>query len=362
MPDIFEEFHPLKGKTFCVLDENAVLHEEYAPDFSDDELRGFYRWIVFSRAADQKALNLQRQGRMGTYAPVLGQEAIQIGAASAMEADDWLFPSYRELVACIIRGLPLSKLYLYWMGNEEGSRIPEGANIFPVSVPVGTHMLHAVGAAWAARLRRKKMAFVTFFGDGATSEGDFHEALNFASVFKTPNVFICQNNQYAISVPVSRQTASATIAQKAVAYGFSGIRIDGNDIFASYVAAKAALAKARSGGGPTLIEAVTFRLGAHTTADDPLRYRTEEEVEEWRKREPLIRLEKYLRAKGLIDDDLVERAKAEAESRVEEATTEAEAAGAPAPNDIFEYMFSEMPPGLKEQLAALTQSLSEKKE
>jgi pyruvate dehydrogenase E1 component alpha subunit len=299
---------------------------------------------------------------MGTYAPTLGQEAIQIGVAAAMERDDWLFPSYRELAASVIRGLPLANIYLYWMGNEEGSRIPEGVNVFPISVPVGTHLLHATGAAWALKLKRERIVVVCFFGDGATSEGDFHEALNFAGVFKTPNVFICQNNQYAISVPVSRQTASLTLAQKAIAYGFDGIRIDGNDIFASYVASKAALDKARSGNGPTLIEAVTFRLGAHTTADDPRRYRTEAEVEEWRKREPLVRFEKRLRSRRIIDDDFIEQVRIASEKEVEDAVGQAEAFPPPAPNDMFAYMFDEMPPNLREQLALLTGSLSVKRE
>jgi pyruvate dehydrogenase E1 component alpha subunit len=358
MADIFEEHDPLKGKTLRILDEDGTFHEEFAPDLSDDNLRTFYRWAVFARVADQKALNLQRQGRMGTYAPVLGQEAIQIGVASAMESGDWLFPSYRELVAALIRGLPLSRLYLYWMGSEEGSRTPDGVRVFANSVPVGTHMLHAMGAAWAAKLKGEKIVVVSFFGDGATSEGDFHEAMNFAGVFNTPNVFVCQNNQYAISVPIARQTAAPTLAQKAIAYGFDGIRIDGNDVFASYAATKAALDKARSGGGPTLIEGVTFRLGAHTTADDPGRYRTESDVEPWRRREPLIRLEKYLRAKGIIDDEFAERIKAECEVEVEEAVTEAESMPVPTPGDVFEYMYEEMPPALREQLATLTESIA----
>jgi pyruvate dehydrogenase E1 component alpha subunit len=358
MTDIFEEYHPLKGKTLQILDENGTLDEEFAPNFSDDKLRSFYRWAVFARIADQKALNLQRQGRMGTYAPVLGQEAIQIGAASAMEQADWLFPSYRELVAALIRGLPLSQMYLYWMGHEEGSRTPDGVRVFPNSVPVGTHILYAVGAAWAARLKGEQLAVVTFFGDGATSEGDFHEALNFAGVFNTPNVFICQNNQFAISVPVTRQTAAPTIAQKAIAYGFDGIRIDGNDVYASYVATRAALDRAHAGGGPTLIEAVTFRLGAHTTADDPGRYRTDADVEPWQKREPMIRLEKFLRERGIVDDEFAELVKAEAEAKVEEAVEKAESTPPPTPADVFEHMYEEMPPALREQLATLTESLT----
>jgi pyruvate dehydrogenase E1 component alpha subunit len=216
-----------------------------------------------------------------------------------------------------------------------------------------------MGAAWAAKLKGEKIAVVTFFGDGATSEGDFHEALNFAGVFKTPNVFICQNNQYAISVPISRQTGAPTIAQKAVAYGFDGIRIDGNDVYASYVAARAALERAHSGGGPTLIEAVTFRLGAHTTADDPGRYRTEADVEPWKKREPLVRLEKFLRERGIVDDEFAEQVKTEVEAKVEEAVEKAESTPSPVPSDLFEYMYAEMPPRLKEQMASLNEAVAQ---
>jgi pyruvate dehydrogenase E1 component alpha subunit len=357
MANLFEEFHPLNGKTLSILNESGVLDEAHAPSFSEQQLREFYRWMLFARAADQKALNLQRQGRMGTYASVLGQEAIQLGSAIAMGPDDWFFPSYRELVVCLVRGLPLANIYLYWMGNELGSRIPEGVNIFPFSVPVGSHVLHAVGAAWAAKLRKLPVVIAAYFGDGATSEGDFHEGLNFAGVFHTPAVFICQNNQYAISVPLRRQTASATIAQKAIAYGFDGIRVDGNDVFASYVAAKAAFEKARAGGGPTLIEAVTYRLGAHTTSDDPLRYRVEEEVSRWRSRDPLARLDAHLRSRKLIDDEFVRETKTEVDALVEQAVAEAEGVEPPAPSDIFQYMYKDMPPSLKEQLESLMESL-----
>ncbi len=363
MANLFEEYNPLEGKMLRILDENGTLQPNpYVPTFSDDRLREFYRWMLLARAADKKALNLQRQGRMGTYASLLGQEAIQLGSSSAMERDDWIFPSYRELLVCAVRGLPISKIYLYWMGNELGNQIPEGVNIFPYSVPVGSHILHAVGAAWAARLKKQKIVVTAYFGDGATSEGDFHEGLNFAGVFHVPVVFICQNNQYAISVPVRRQTAALTIAQKALAYGFDGIRVDGNDLFACYAAAKAAFDKARSGGGPTLIEAVTYRLGAHTTSDDPQRYRTQSEVAEWEARDPLARFDKHLRARKIIDDDLAEAMKAEVETQVEQAVAEAEALEAPAPADIFTYMFKEMPPSLKEQLASLEQALPVPKE
>ncbi|RJP19861.1 MAG: pyruvate dehydrogenase (acetyl-transferring) E1 component subunit alpha [Candidatus Abyssobacteria bacterium SURF_5] len=355
MNDLFKEFDPLKDKMLRILDENGILNEQLAPALPDGKVPDFLRWMLLARAADQKALNLQRQGRMGTYASLLGQEAIQLGSAAAMGADDWFFPSYRELLVCIYRGLPLSNVYLYWMGNEIGSRIPEGVNMFPFSVPVGSQILHAVGAAWAAKLQKRKIVVAVYFGDGATSEGDFHEGLNFAGVLRAPVVFICQNNQYAISVPLRRQTAAATIAQKAVAYGFEGIRVDGNDVFACYAATKAAFDKARAGGGPTLIEAVTYRLGAHTTSDDPLRYRDDSEVEQWRASDPLTRLEKYLRARQLINDNFVAEAKAEADARVEQAVTEAEAVEPPAPPDLFQYMFKEMPASLKEQLASLTE-------
>ena len=254
-------------------------------------------------------------------------------------------------------GVALRDFLLYWMGNEMGSRAPDGINLLPVSVPVGSQIPHAVGAAWAAKIRGDKIVALTYFGDGATSKGDFHEAMNFAGVFKTPTIFFCQNNQFAISVPRSRQTASTTIAQKAIAYGFNGIQIDGNELFAVITATKEAVDKARSGGGPTLIEGVTFRFGPHTTADDPTKYRTDEEIERWKPLDPMIRLRSYLKAKGLWSEEVETRMTEEAQKGIDQAVKDAEAIPAPEPQEIFEYVFAEMTSPLKEQLEYLKSTL-----
>ena len=237
--------------------------------------------------------------------------------------------------------------------------IPRNLNIFTISVPVGSHLPHAVGCALAMRLRKAEAAVVAYFGDGATSEGDFGEALNFAGVFRTPNVFICLNNQYAISTPVAKQTASRTIAQKALAYGFDGIQVDGNDVLAMYTVTKEALEKARAGGGPTLIEAFTYRMGNHTTSDDASRYRTEAEVNEWTARDPIARFKLYLKAKGLWDESFEARVQKEAEEWINRAVSEAEDSPPPAPEDLFVHTYKEMPPDLAEQLSELRQSIKE---
>jgi len=255
-------------------------------------------------------------------------------------------------------GVPLNKFYLYWMGNEMGSQAPEGINVMPVSVPVGTQTLHAVGLAWAGKLKGEKIVSIVYFGDGATSKGDFHEAMNFAGVFKTPTIFFCQNNQYAISVPRSLQTASKTIAQKAIAYGFDGIHVDGNDLFAVFAATKEAVEKARSGGGPTLIEGVTFRFGPHTTADDPTKYRKEEEVEPWRPLDPLVRLRLYLKGKGIWNEGVEQRLTEEAQKDIDQAVKDAEAVPVPEVEDIFKYVFAEMTPQLREQMEYLKSTLA----
>jgi len=255
-------------------------------------------------------------------------------------------------------GISLKQFLLYWMGNEMGSRAPKDINILPVSIPVGTHTLHAVGAAWAAEIKGDKIVTITYFGDGATSKGDFHEAMNFAGVFKTPIIFFCQNNQYAISVPRSLQTASKTIAQKAIAYGFDGIQVDGNDLFAVIVATKEAAEKARSGNGPTLLEGVTFRFGPHTTADDPTKYRTEKEIEPWRPLDPFVRLRLYLKEKGLWTEEVEQRINEEGQKEVDQAVKDAEAVPIPDVKEIFEYVFAEMTPPLKEELEYLKSTLA----
>ena len=357
---MMERFDPLKGEMLRVLDAEGRLEESLRPDLSDERIRELFQEILFVRMLDQKALSLQRQGRMGTYAPVQGQEAGQVGSASALGKGDFVFPSFRETGVLYMRGVPLRDILLYWMGDERGAKVPDDVFVFPISVPVGTHPLHAVGAAWAAKLRKENICTIVYFGDGATSEGDFHEAMNFAGVFQAPVIFFCQNNQYAISVPRKKQTASKTIAQKAIAYGFDGIQIDGNDLLAAYAATGEAREKALAGGGPTLIEAVTYRFGPHTTADDPTKYRKEEEIEEWKSRDPVIRLQKYLAGKGLWEPKREEVFRKEAEERINRAVQEAETIAPPAVEDIFRYTYSQMTPVLKEQLSDYRAFLSEK--
>ena len=347
---MIEKFDPLKGEMLRILNPDGRLEENLHPGLSDEKIRELFQKVLFIRMLDRKALSLQRQGRMGTYAPVEGQEAGQVGSAFALGEEDWVFPSFRETGVLYLRGVPVRDILLYWMGDERGARFPEDVRVFPISVPVGTHTLHAVGAAWAARLRKEKTCTIVYFGDGATSEGDFHEAMNFAGVFQAPVIFFCQNNHYAISLPRKRQTAAKTIAQKAIAYGFEGVQIDGNDVPAAYAATREAREKALAGRGPTLIEAVTYRFGPHTTADDPTKYRKEEEIEEWKSRDPVIRLEKYLAGKGLWDKNREGEFRAEAEEKINRAVQEAEAVPPPAVEDIFRYTYSKMTRALEEQL------------
>ena len=254
-------------------------------------------------------------------------------------------------------GISLKAVFLYWMGNEEGSRAPEGINVLPVSVPVGTHPLHAVGVGWAGKLKGDKIVTVAYFGDGATSKGDFHEAMNFAGVFKAPTIFFCQNNQFAISVPRKIQTASQTIAQKAIAYGMDGIQVDGNDLFAVFEATKEAVEKARSGGGPALIEGVTYRFGPHTTADDPTKYRKDQEIEPWKPLDPIVRLRLYLKEKGLWSEEVEQRLTEEAQKEIDQVVKDAEAVPVPTVEEIFKYVYAEMTPQLKEQLEYLKSTL-----
>lgn len=322
------------------------------PQLGDDDLRTLYRKMVVGRVFDQRMLNLQRQGRIGTYAPVSGQEAAQVGATSALARDEWLFPTYRDYAAMYCHGMPMRRLVQFPMGQPTGAVAPADVWVYAVSISIASHLPHAVGAAWASRLKGESKAFLATHGDGATSEGDFHEAMNFAGVFQVPVVFLCQNNGWAISVPRHRQTASRTLAQKADAYGIAGVMVDGNDVLAVYKVVDEALGRARAGGGPTFIEAVTYRLGPHTTADDPTRYRSGEELERMQSLDPLVRVRAYLVGRGLWSEEAESRLLDEAREEVARAVSEAEAAEPPPPDYFFGTVYERPTPELERQRRA----------
>ncbi|MAF36824.1 pyruvate dehydrogenase (acetyl-transferring) E1 component subunit alpha [archaeon] len=336
-----------------VLDEKGNIDQKLMPKISKEIIRFFYEKMVLSRRFDERAIKLQRQGRLGTYASVLGQEASQIGSALAMSRDDLAFPSYRESGVFIARGMPLHLLFSYWAGDERGMHTPKGVNVFPLSITVGVHPPHAVGAAMAFKYKKKKAATIVYFGDGATSKGDFHEAMNIAGTFKAPVVFLCQNNQYAISVPVKQQTAAETIAQKAIAYGFEGVQVDGNDVFGVYKATQDALNKARRGKGPTLIECFTYRRNDHTTSDDASKYRKPSEVTPWEEKDPLLRLQKYMKKNKIYSTDWDADVIKKADTLVNKAMVQAEAMPNKKPEEIIDHMFETLTPALKEQRTQL---------
>ncbi|MBI2084824.1 MAG: pyruvate dehydrogenase (acetyl-transferring) E1 component subunit alpha [Candidatus Aenigmarchaeota archaeon] len=340
----------MKMEMFQILNEEGkIVNTRDMPKLTNDEIKAMYEYMVLSRAFDDVALKLQREGRMLTYASLLGQEASQIGSALAMHKEDWFAPSFRENGVFITLGFPMDALYQYWAGDERGMTIPEDMNALPVAVPVGTQIPHAVGLAWASKLQGKKSVAVVYFGDGATSKGDFHEGMNFAGVFKIPCIFICQNNQWAISVPRKRQSASDTLAEKAFSYGFEGVLVDGNDVFAVYKVTKDAADKARAGKGPTFIECYTYRMENHTTADDWKKYRDPAEVEMWKRKDPVERLRKYMESEGIWNENYEKGVWEKAKVKVAEAVKKFEAVEPPKPTDMFEDVYAELPEELEEQ-------------
>ncbi|WP_240375100.1 pyruvate dehydrogenase (acetyl-transferring) E1 component subunit alpha [Bacillus piscicola] len=336
-----------------LINEKGESTKEHVPaTFSEDLAKSFYHHMLRMRTFDRSAKNLQRQGRIGTYALMEGQEAAQVGSALALRKEDWLFPTYRDHGAMLTYGADVVRVLLYWKGRTEGSFHP-GKRIFPPAVPIATQLPHAVGAAWAEQRKGTRNAAIAYFGDGATSEGDFHEGMNFASVFQTPVVFFNQNNGYAISVPVDKQMNSKTIAQKSAAYDLPGIRVDGNDVLAVYMETKKALERARTGGGPTLIEAVTQRFGAHTTADDPSKYRDQAALEKSRdKLDPLLRLERCMKGNGYWDQEWAARTAADIKEEMKIAIEAMEAYPDPHIDDLFDYVFKDLPWPVAEQKEA----------
>ncbi len=344
---------------FQVLDRTGAVHEgATVPDLSDDQFLTIYEQMRFARHLDERAITLHRQGRIGTYPPLAGQEAAQVASTHAFADDDWISYQYREHGAVGVRGISGAYL-LYWMGYEEGNGALADRYIFPLNISIGSQIPHATGMAWASKLRGDSSAVCCHFGDGATSEGDFHEGLNFAGVFDVPAIFFCNNNQYAISIHRDQQTASNTIAQKASAYGFRGVRVDGMDPLAVYTVTRQAVERAKADEPapnpetgracrPTLIEAVMYRLGAHTTVDDPSVYRDEEELKRWRQYDPLDRYGTFLRERGLLDDEIESTIQTRVEDEVATLIDEAEQA-TPDPENMFDRAYAEPTPRLREQ-------------
>jgi len=335
-----------------ILDSDGNLDTALEPKLADHELKSLYRSMLLGRRLDERMVRLQRQGRIGTFAPTKGQEAAQMGSIFTLRPTDWMVPSFRETAAMIWRGWPIEKLLLFFAGRLEGGQPAPSQHDLPITIPVATQLPHAVGLAYAAQYRGDDVAVMAYFGDGATSEGDFHEALNFAGVWHVPVVFVCQNNQWAISVPLKKQTHSRTIAQKALAYGLPGIQVDGNDLLAVYAAAREAVDRARTGDGPTLIECVTYRLGVHTTADDPTKYRSDAEVAMWEQKDPLTRFKAYLEKRNLLEEGLEQRV----DEEIAEAIRRFEATPPADPLVMFDHVYAELPPDLAAQRDAMAAS------
>ncbi len=329
---------------------DGTVEEEF-PDFARDpaNLVPLYRGMVLTRKFDEKAVALQRTGRLGTFASSLGQEAVGVGAASAMRSEDVLVPSFREQAAQFWRGVTLKELFLYWGGDERGSNFSGPREDFPICIPVASHFPHAAGIALAFQLRNERRVAVCIAGDGATSKGDFYEGINIATVWNVPAVFIINDNQWAISVPRAKQTAARTLAQKAIAAGMPGEQVDGNDVIAVRDATARAIGRARDGDGPTLIEAMTYRLSDHTTADDAHRYRDDAEVSAHWKEEPLARLRAYLVSQDAWSKQDEERLLADCAADIDRAAEDYLAMPPEPVADIFDYLFAELPEDLKAQ-------------
>ncbi|MBW3582623.1 MAG: pyruvate dehydrogenase (acetyl-transferring) E1 component subunit alpha [Euryarchaeota archaeon] len=331
-------------------------HEELG--LSVEDLKRLYETMVRVRVFDEKMIKLQRSGRIGFYVPALGQEACHIGAAFALDDSDWIFPHYRDPGIPLLRGITIQEMVHQLYGNAadntKGRQMPnhfsyKDINFVSISSPLATQIIQAAGAAYAAKIKKDGKVVLTSFGDGSTSEGDFHAGMNLAGVHALPIVFLCENNQWAISVPVSLQTGSESFAIKAQAYGFDGVKVDGNDILAVYKAAKESVEKARSGRGPTLIEAVTYRMGPHSTSDDPTRYTPEGELEAWKKKDPIERFKEYLRQVKVWDEEWENELRTTIAKEVDDAVKKAEATDPPAPDTLFEDVFAELPAQLLAQ-------------
>jgi pyruvate dehydrogenase E1 component alpha subunit len=333
---------------YRLVDPDGSHDPEAIPDLSIEAYRDLLEWMVVQQVVDERMVSLQRRGEMGTYASGRGQEASIVGCAYALDREDWLYPYGREATALLIHGMSLRDLLLYWRGVEDANRFPE-ANALPIAIAIGTHVPVGVGYAWGMKLDDAETVMAMLFGDGHPSTGEVQAAMNFAGVLDVPAVFYCQNNQYSISLPFERQTDANTVAQKAIGYGFDGVRVDGNDVLAIYDAIQRARARALD-GTPVLVESVTYRVEAHTTNDDPGRYREESEGEWWRERSPVERFREFLRAEGVWEEIDEEAMRERANERFTAAKEAADAFDAGGVDELFEHVYDDFPPELEGQL------------
>ncbi len=340
-----------------VIGDGATVPDGEVEGLDESDLLALYRQLVLLRTYDERSVVYHRQGRIGTYAIFWNHEAMQAGATYALRREDWIFPSYRESAIGLLRGIPASTILSWWRGHPAGWWNPADYNVASICVPIGTHVPHAAGLAWGKRLKGESAIAIVFFGDGATSEGSFHEGANFAAVMRAPLILLCNNNQWAISTPVAAQTRAETLADKAIGYGIPSLRVDGGDVLAVHEAAREAAERARAGGGPTFIEAVTYRSAPHATADDPRAYIDLERVDEERRNECLGRYEGYLRRLGVLTDALAEEVKAEALDVMRQGIAQAEAEPAPDPGLVFEHAYANPPASLGHDLAELRRIL-----
>ena len=348
----------MAAKALSIIEKDGKVQKDKDPNLSSEQLRELYAVMVRTRILDERGLALQRQGRIGFFLQSLGQEASHIGSAAALLDSDWVFPAYRQIGITLLRGAPLDQIVLEWFGHvgdtSKGRQMPvhysfRSINFVSISSPIGTQLSHAAGAGMAARIRKEDTVFMTYFGDGGTSAIDFHSGLNFAGVYKAPVVFVCENNHWAISVPLQQQTASETIAEKAQAYGMPGVRVDGNDILAVYRVCKEAVERARKGDGPTLVETVTYRMASHSSSDDASRYRDAKEFELWKQRDPIQRFQKYLKRRKLWDDAFENDIVTSFKDDLNAAVKKAEAASKQPLESMFEDVFMNQTPQLKAQ-------------
>jgi pyruvate dehydrogenase E1 component alpha subunit len=336
-----------------VIGDGDAIPDGEVDGLADHDLIELYRGMVLLRTYDERSVVYHRQGRIGTYAMFWNHEAMQAGAVYALEREDWIFPSYRESAIGLLRGMPPSTVLSWWRGHPAGWWNPLEWNVASICVPIGTQVPHAAGLAWGKKLKGENGCAIVFFGDGATSEGSFHEGANFAGVMRAPLVLFCNNNGWAISTPVEIQTRAETLADKAVGYGMPGVRVDGTDVLAVYEATREAVARARAGEGPTFVEAVSYRAAPHATADDPRAYIDLERVEEERQREGLGRYEGYLRRAGLLTDEMAASIRNEAEEAMRQGIRQAEAEPEPDPALVFEHAYAEPPPSFADELTKL---------